>query len=159
MYNYYISEVVSIAVSYLHGNKLVKDCAHDAIIKFFEALEDGEVIQQPKAWLRRVASRICLDCLKREAHRMNYVAMLQENHRVEQGEWDQNYSDEWHEECNRIFWREIRNFTHTDQFITLAKYYYQYTYAEIAELMSRDVDFLRDRTNYVRRTIRKKYKR
>lgn len=158
MYEYYMPIAVDVVVLYLQDSLMVKDVAQDAMIKFCEALKAGKIDSNPKAWLIITVRRLCLDYLKKQKHRMNYEELLIESNSLAEENWTMDKTDEWYESCDCFFWSEFKNFTLSDQFITLAKYYYRYNYARIAELMSVNVEHIRSRTNYVKRTIRRKKK-
>jgi RNA polymerase sigma-70 factor (ECF subfamily) len=125
----YMHSAYYIALGFVHNQQDALDVSQDAFIKAFRKIKMFDASKPFFPWFYRLLRNLCIDHVKRKS-RMRTVPL--ENIHVVAGE-------EVDQELKEALWNGIEKLSFEQREIVILRYFRQFSYAEIAELIGKPI--------------------
>ena len=140
----YMHSAYYIALGFVHNQQDALDVSQDAFIKAFRKIKMFDTSKPFFPWFYRLLRNLCIDHLKRKS-RMRAIP-LEDIHVVACEEDDQ--------ELKEVLWNGIEKLSFEQREIVILRYFRQYSYAEIAELIGKPIGTVMSSLFYAKKKLK-----
>jgi RNA polymerase sigma-70 factor (ECF subfamily) len=141
----YMHSAYYIALGFVHNQQDALDVSQDAFIKAFRKIKMFDAGKPFFPWFYRVLRNLCIDHLKRKG-RMRAIPL--ENVPVLAEEKEDR-------ELKETLWKGIEKLSFEQREIVILRYFRQFSYAEIAELMGKPIGTVMSSLFYAKKNLKR----
>ncbi|UCE42458.1 MAG: sigma-70 family RNA polymerase sigma factor [Candidatus Aminicenantes bacterium] len=140
----YMHSAYYIALGFVHNQQDALDVSQDAFIKAFRKIKMFDTSKPFFPWFYRLLRNLCIDQLKRK-RRMREIPL--EDVPV--------FSEEKEDrELKETLWKGIEKLSFEQREIVILRYFRQYSYAEIAELIGKPIGTVMSSLFYAKKKLK-----
>jgi RNA polymerase sigma-70 factor (ECF subfamily) len=140
----YMHSAYYIALGFVHNQQDALDVSQDAFVKAFRKIKMFDTSKPFFPWFYRLLRNLCIDQLKRK-HRMREVPLDDVPVFVEEKE---------DRELKETLWKGIEKLSFEQREIVILRYFRQYSYAEIAELIGKPIGTVMSSLFYAKKKLK-----
>ncbi len=140
----YMHSAYYIALGFVHNQQDALDVSQDAFIKAFRKIKMFDTSKPFFPWFYRLLRNLCIDQLKRK-HRMRAIP-LEDVHVLAEEKEDR--------ELKETLWKGIEKLSFEQREIVILRYFRQFSYAEIAELVGKPIGTVMSSLFYAKKKLR-----
>ncbi len=140
----YMHSAYYIALGFVHNQQDALDVSQDAFIKAFRKIKMFETSKPFFPWFYRLLRNLCIDQLKRK-HRMRAIP-LEDVHVLAEEKEDR--------EMKETLWKGIEKLSFEQREIVILRYFRQFSYAEIAELIGKPIGTVMSSLFYAKKKLK-----
>ena len=146
----YMQTAYYIALGFVHNQEDARDLSQDAFIRAFRKIKQFDPEKRFFPWFYKLLKNLCLDHIKRR-QRCNEIPL--ESVQVVKEEKEDR-------ELKAVVWRGIEELPFEQREIIILRYFRQYSYEEIAEIMDKPLGTVMSSLFYAKKKLKeilKKY--
>ena len=140
----YMHSAYYIALGFVHNQQDALDVSQDAFVKAFRKIKMFDTSKPFFPWFYRLLKNLCIDQLKRK-RRMREIPLDDVPVFVEEKE---------DRELKETLWQGIEKLSFEQREIVILRYFRQYSYAEIAELIGKPVGTVMSSLFYAKKKLK-----
>lgn len=140
----YMHSAYYIALGFVHNQQDALDVSQDAFIKAFRKINMFDTSKPFFPWFYRLLRNLCIDQLKRK-HRMRVIP-LEDVHVLAEEKEDR--------ELKETLWKGIEKLSFEQREIVILRYFRQFSYAEIAELVGKPIGTVMSALFYAKKKLK-----
>jgi RNA polymerase sigma-70 factor (ECF subfamily) len=140
----YMHSAYYIALGLVHNQQDALDVSQDAFIKAFRKIKMFDTGKPFFPWFYRLLRNLCIDHLKRK-HRVRQIP-LEDVHILAEEREDR--------ELKETLWNAIEKLSFEQREIVILRYFRQYSYAEIAELIGKPIGTVMSSLFYAKKKLK-----
>jgi RNA polymerase sigma-70 factor (ECF subfamily) len=140
----YMHSAYYIALGLVHNQQDALDVSQDAFIKAFRKIKMFDTSKPFFPWFYRLLRNLCIDHLKGK-HRLREIPLDDAHVLVEEKE---------DRELKETLWKGIEKLPFEQREIVILRYFRQYTYAEIAELIGKPIGTVMSSLFYAKKKLK-----
>lgn len=140
----YMHSAYYIALGFVHNQQDALDVSQDAFIKAFRKIKMFDTSKPFFPWFYRLLRNLCIDQLKRK-HRMRAIP-LEDVHVLTEEKEDR--------ELKETLWKAIEKLSFEQREIVILRYFRQFSYAEIAELIGKPIGTVMSSLFYAKKKLK-----
>lgn len=140
----YMHSAYYIALGFVHNQQDALDVSQDAFIKAFRKIKMFDTSKPFFPWFYRLLRNLCIDQLKRK-HRMRAIP-LEDVHVLAEEKEDR--------ELKETLWKGIEKLSFEQREIVILRYFRQFSYAEIAELIGKPIGTVMSSLFYAKKKLK-----
>lgn len=140
----YMRTAYFIALSFVHNQQDALDISQDAFVRAFRKIKKYDPQKPFFPWFYRLMKNLCLDHIKRR-QRLNEVPLDEVRvFKVEKQD----------KEIKEIIWKGIEELPVEQREIIILRYFWQYSYQEIAEITNKPVGTIMSSLFYAKKKLK-----
>jgi RNA polymerase sigma-70 factor (ECF subfamily) len=140
----YMQSAYYIALGLVHNQQDALDVSQDAFIKAFRKIKMFDTSKPFFPWFYRLLRNLCIDYLKGK-HRMREIP-FDDAHILVEKKGDR--------ELKEILWKGIEKLPFEQREIVILRYFRQYSYAEIAEIIEKPIGTVMSSLFYAKKKLK-----
>jgi len=140
----YMHSAYYVALGFVHNQQDALDVSQDAFIKAFRKIKMFDTTKPFFPWFYRLLRNLCIDQLKRK-HRMREIPLEDVHVLAEEKE---------NRELKETLWKGIEKLSFEQREIVILRYFRQFSYAEIAELIGKPIGTVMSSLFYAKKKLR-----
>lgn len=146
----YMQTAYYIALGFVHNQEDARDLSQDAFIRAFRKIKQFDPEKRFFPWFYKLLKNLCLDHIKRR----------QRCHEIPLESVQVIKEDKEDRELKAVMWRGIEELPFEQREIIILRYFRQYSYEEIAEIMDKPLGTVMSSLFYAKKKLKeilKKY--
>jgi RNA polymerase sigma-70 factor (ECF subfamily) len=146
----YMQTAYYIALGFVHNQEDARDLSQDAFIRAFRKIKQFDPEKRFFPWFYKLLKNLCLDHIKRR----------QRCHEIPLDSVQVIKEEKEDRELKAVMWRGIEELPFEQREIIILRYFRQYSYEEIAEIMDKPLGTVMSSLFYAKKKLReilKKY--
>lgn len=140
----YMQTAYYVALGFVHNHQDALDISQDSFIRAYRKIRHYDPERPFFPWFYRVMKNLCMDHLKK-LRRLNEVP-LEENLILKEEKCDR--------EMKEVLWRGIEELPFEQKEIIILRYFRQYSYQEIAEIINKPVGTVMSSLFYAKKRLK-----
>jgi len=141
----YMKRAYYICLSFVHNSEDALDISQEAFIRAFRKINRFDTKKSFFPWFYRLTRNLCLDYLKRSSQRAEIPL---EEAKILKTEKDDR-------EIKEILWKGIDSLSMEQKEVILLRYFQQFSYQEIAEILDKPLGTVMSSLYYAKRHLKK----
>jgi RNA polymerase sigma-70 factor (ECF subfamily) len=140
----YMHSAYYIALGFVHNQQDALDVSQDAFIKAFRKIKMFDTSNPFFPWFYRLLRNLCIDYMKRK-NRMRAIP-LEDVHILAEEKEDR--------ELKETLWKSIEQLPFVQREVVILRYFRQFSYAEIAELIGKPIGTVMSSLFYAKKNLK-----